>query len=262
MLEAIFDTHRVEYRIQSRPFARVMDSIEKYGRSRPTYTEVMNGKPRDKKILGLPDVWRINPLVTAGKPQGVLMTREFQQWIYRINVERQYGRMSNSEFDDFYQDELYNYRRRTGGQTIKDFNSLFRSKASHVNFAGVDKYENFITGENQGFGLPIFSNIVTGRWVGELKRWDSNQFKVINASKGFTQYNPWDNPELFDEPLNTGRSFIGDTNVIERDDLRKPYNDFGNMVVLPVMLPVDDWGVFPDADYILPSDEAALSKFK
>lgn len=247
-----------------RLYARVMDSIELYKKSRPTYTEDNNGKPHDKKITGLPDVWRINPVIQFGKPAGVQMTADFQWWIYRINCERQYGRMTDLQFNSFYADELFHYRRKDedAGQTIRDFNSLFRSKASHVNYAGVDKYENFIAGENKGAGLPIYSNIVTGRWVGQLKRAGSNQFKVLNASnKLYLLSNPWDDPELFDEPLNTGREFYNGTNIIKRDDLRKPYDDFGGRVVLPVMLPADDWGVFPDAKYILPSDTPPLHKF-
>lgn len=263
ILQAHFSGAVVEYRSQFQPYARVLDSIELYGKSRPTYTEDEKGKPRVKTILGLPDVWRINPVVTAGKPQGVQMTAEFQHWIYRINCEWMRGaRFANdTEYRVFWLNELREFKQKIGGQTIKDFNSLFRSKASHVNFAGVDIYENAITGANKGAGWPIYSNIVTGRWVGLLKAEGSNQFHVINASRPFTHFNPWEHPHLFDEPLNTGREFVGDTNILKRDDLRKSYDDFGGRVVLPVMLPADSFGVFPDARFMYPSDAGALNKF-
>lgn len=258
-LTASFAGTKILYELRVAPasnLVRVKDSIEAYGMSRITYNQ---GGHATTKDLGVPDVWRINPLDSKHKI-GTLMTREFQLWIYRILVEWEYGWFANDKaFNDFYKSELYKYKHKTGGGTIKDFSSLFRTNASHTNFAGVDKNANFIADERTDAGLPIFSNIVTGRWVGESA--GGLNVKVINASKGFLQYNPFDNPTLFDQPLITGRVFVGDTNIILRDDIRRPYGQFSNRSIMPVMLPEDDIAYFPDAKLFIPSDEDPLRKF-
>lgn len=243
------------YKIAADLRARVLDSIEVYGKSRITYNE--GGAKTD--LTGVPDVWRINPKSTAGKPQGVLMTSDWQHWFYRLNVERMRGqRFTDAEYQAFWRLELKAYKAKTGGETIKDFNSCLRSKASHTNFAGVDKYANYIAQERLGLGLPVFSNIVTGGWVGQYTV--NMGFHVISANKDYLQFHPFTHPWLFDEPLSTGRIFKPGTREILRDDVRRSYGRFGNRLVMPVMLPVDDFGVLPDGKIELPSGGEYLSK--
>lgn len=236
--------------------ARVLDSIEVYGKSRITYNE--GGAKTD--LTGVPDVWRVNPRVTGGKPEGVLMTSDWQHWFYRLNVERMRGRrFTDAEYQAFWRAELQAYRAKIGGDTIKDFNSCLRSKASHTNFAGVDKYANYITQERLDAGLPVFSNIVTGGWVGRYTV--SKGFHVINAAAGYLQFHPFTHPWLFDEPLSTGRIFKPGTREIIRDNVRRSYGRFGNRLVMPVMLPVDDFGILPDGKIELPTNDGYLDKY-
>lgn len=254
-----FTDMKVEYKKVNLPFVeyvRVLDNIEATGMSRITQNQGGHATTHDTAV---PDVWRINPLNSKHKT-GTEMTKEIQFWLYRNCVEWEYGWFaSDTAFNNFYKDELYNYKHRTGGGTINDFNSLFRSKASHTNFAGVNKYANFIAEERLDKGLPVFSNIVTGRAV--LESAGGLNVKVINASKGVLQYNPYDNPALFDLPMSTGREFVGETNIILRDDLRLKYGQFNGRAIMPVMLPEDDIAYFPDAELLIPSDTEPLRKF-
>ena len=51
------------------------------------------------------------------------------------------------------------------------------------------------------------------------------------------------------------------TNIILHDDIRRPYGQFSNRSIMPVMLPEDDIAYFPDAKLVIPSDEEPLRKF-
>ena len=246
-------------------YARVLDTIEidHDGKhySRPTFREIDEVRGVDKTVLGLPDVWRINPIVTKGKPEGIPMTEDFQFWLDRIELECQVDRyLSDEEFEIFYAKQLADFKAKRGSNTINDFNSMFRANASHTNSWGTNNCASYISQERLDEALPIFQNIVTGGWVGKLKSPASSQLQVINASKGYHQYHPFTHPWLFDQPMSTGREFIGDTNVIKRDDLRKPYDYFGGKAVMPVMLPVDDYGVI-QGEILVPSDREPLSKW-
>lgn len=242
VIRADFPNATVEYRQITPNLGRVLDSIEVYGMSRITYNEFVRERPADIKQTGLPDVWRINPVTNRDKTF-TPMTKDFQFWIYRINVDRIFGRkLSDKEFSDYYLAELDGYKLKhpTIGQSIRDFNSLFRDIGSHTNYAGTDNSAFFIGQERMDWDLPKFSNIVTGRWVGKM---EGDRFVVINASKPYTHYHPFDHPWLFDEPLSTGRIFKTGTNIILRDDVRRSYNDFRDRVVMPVILPASDYAV-------------------
>lgn len=250
---ADFKGVKVEYKIASPKYWRIQDTIEQHGMSRVTYNEKKRGDPVDPNQTGLPDVYRINPVIYRDR-LSTHMTRDFQFWIYRINVDRQFGyRLTAAEHSDFYLEELKAYKAKTGGQTIRDFNSLFRSKGSHTNYAGVNICKNYIAQENltEEYGLPMFSNVVTGRWVGNFT---GKQAAVINASKPYMHYHPDTDPMLFDQPLSTGRILQEGTNIILRDDIRRRYNDFNERVVMPVILPMDDFGYLPDAVIVESSD--------
>lgn len=249
----------VEYRTASGHYGRVKDSIEVFGHSRQTENEQSHNKPAIPRFTGVPDVWRLQPF-TDKDYLSTSMTREFQVWIYRINVERMLGkRLTESEFADYYDNELQAYKAKDPiqGQTIRDFGSLFRAKGSHTNFAGTDNMANYIAQERTDYDTPKFQNIVTGRWVGMV---EGTKFHVINASKPYTHYHPFTHPHLFDEPLSTAREFIPGTNIIKRDNLRKSYNDFADKVVMPVILPMSDFATI-QGQVIIPSDEAPLRKF-
>lgn len=258
LLQASYPDATVEYRQATQNFGRVLDTIEAHGMSRITYNEFIRDHPVDPKQMGLPDVWRINPVTNRDKTF-TPMTREFQFWIYRCNVDRMFGyKLSDQEFDNFYQNELEGYKLRYPyvGQSIRDFNSLFRDIGSHTNYAGTDNSAFFVGQERLDWDLPKFSNIVTGRWIGKM---EGDKFLVINASKPFTHYHPFDQPWLFDEPLSTGRIFRSGTNIILRDDVRRSYNDFRDRVVMPVILPASDYGILEGR--WIPTTDPPLRKF-
>ena len=266
----------------SMPLGRIQDTIEQHGVSRPTWNEVDPDKPKSpSRTPGLPDVYRLIPVENR---DGLFtpMTHDFQFWVYRMNIDRILSeRLTDAEFDDFYRLELAGYEDRlfdralsgdelaallykdkysTTGKTIADFRSLFATDRSHNNYTGLDTCTNYVAQENFDGGLAKFSNVVTGRWVGQLRSWNSIQMQVINASKGFEQYHWMTHPWLFDEPLITAREFVGDTIVIARDGIRRQYGHFNNRVVLPVILPFDDWAVVQDGK-VTQSDALPLEKF-
>jgi len=242
------------------PYGRVMDTIEEHGMSRPTWREndPDAGRPLDPKVFFLPDVYRINPVVNRND-LFTMMTKQFQFWIYRINLDRMFGyRMSDTEFWNFYDRELVFYKLKdyAEGDTIRQSKAIFRAKASHTNSAGYDDSAFFIGEERMDEQLPRFSNIVTGRWVGIMN--ERNQFDVINASKGFLHLHPDTHPHLFDEPMSTGRALSG--NVILRDNLRNSYGFFNGKAVMPVMLPFDDRAVV--VGRVIRTNEEPLQKFE
>lgn len=240
-------------------WGRVLDTIEAYHKSRPTYHEWEFHKPVNVNSLSLPDVVRLRPVVHRDG-LFVSMTKEIQFWIYEFNVDMMFGRkLSRKEHDEFYAKEYAEFKsgKAPSTNTIKNFRRVFRADASHTNFMGTDNFACYPSQERMDMDNPKFSNIVTGRWV--FKTNEQRQAKVINISKGFLQFhpmNPGDEP-LFDAPLSTGRVLNG--NIIARDDLRIKYGDFGDKIVMPVMLPYDDWAIVEYA-VIIPSDEAPLSK--
>jgi len=190
IMQAVFPAVDIQY--SSIPYARLLDTIEERGFSRITWNEIIKGGAVTPRFTGLPDAYRINPLLNKDRLT-TLMTETFQRWIYRINVDRLFRRrLSDSEFNEFYEGELNLYRLKSeaGGHTIRDFNSLFRGNGSHTNYAGVDTRANFIAQENLDEGLPMFSNIVTGRWVGKMQDWETPNLYVINYSKPYTHIIP------------------------------------------------------------------------
>lgn len=229
----------------------IMDSLLLYGISRPTFNERAFNKPIMEDVRTLPDVWRINPAASAGKPDFVSMTEDIQHWIFRINVEVLQGYLfqSENEYRAFWKSLPPTH------QLIKWFTSIFKGDRSHTNKAGSDTHRNYISGGNPSAEPMKFFQIVTGLWVGELEsdRIQNVQgekclpLRVINISeRDYRNYHPFTHPHLFDQPLLTGRDIIKDKGGLKIiREFRESYSQFNRHAVLPVMLPYDSVGWYP-----------------
>ena len=272
MITALFPDVQVEYQaVPARPFVRLKDSIELYGMDRQTYTEAQNEKPVAVEVEGVPDVWRI---LGRRSPDFVSMTEEIQHWIFRFNVECYMGRKFPTELD------YRTWWKALGRNStfIAWFTSMFTSDRSHTNRRGFGERfgpsaANYIAGKDLQNEPPKFQRIVTGRWVGELASAKVEYFsgvpclpvKVINIARGnFRDYHPMDNPEYFDQPLITGRTIVTDKGGprIVLPYWRRPYGQFANQAVYPVMLANEDAAWIPVSQLVNPSDTEPGRKFR
>lgn len=259
----------IMYKLASRPFVRLKDSIELYGMDRQTFTEKQNEKPLAVDVDGVPDVWRYTAF---DKREYVSMTEDIQHWIFRINCEAYIGRKFSSEaaYKSWWS------ALPKANIFIQWFTSLFTSDRSHTNRAGFgEKFgpsaANYIAKNDLQNETPKFQRIVTGRWVGELASAKVESIKgipylpvkVINISKGdYKRYHPFDNPEYFDQPLITGRYIVTDKGGSRIAGFwRRPYGQFSGAAVLPVMLANEDVAWLPVSQLVNPSDTEPGRKF-
>lgn len=248
-------------------FGVVKTSLEYYGMSRLSHK-----KSNNKSLLGVPDVWRINPEILTmpnGKPKKdfVSMTYDIQHWIFRMQVERHLKKKFNSE------EEYINfYLSLPGVHTLKSwFASMFTDDRSHTNFAGSLTCANYIGDPRSGLEPMKFSNLITGGAVIKLLSTETRTlrgvkclpFQCINISKGdYRNYDVERNFYLFDEPSISIRKLILDskggwTGKFLEDLPPQPYPQFPPLhPIFPIMLPYDDIA-WIDANWVkilLPTD--------
>ena len=264
-----FYPEQVEYRLASPLLARVRDTIELEGVDRCTYNERQNGKPPRFEDKSAPDVFNFE---TGERERFTNLTKDIQEWMFRCMVEYYQGWMFRTD-----QEWLRWLDLNRKGTLAGWFTSVLRSDGSHTNksgfgdkFPNVQDHANWIKLENLGNGSPKFFYIVTGRYVGELPNTNTAHFtgvphygfKCINISKGYKQYHPFTHPHLFDRPMITGRDMVKDKSGLRiLSHWRRPYGQFDNRLVFPVMSQTKDIAWIPVKNVKLNSEIKPLGKF-
>lgn len=256
MLIADFPHGKAEYKKASKfrdgRFLVVKTSQEVYGVSRPTYEN------KQEATLALPDTWDLNPEDTRGKPHFITMTQAFCHWLFRWNVEKWLRTRFQSEqaykswFDAQPKDSYL----------IRSWKSLMKGDRAFTNRYGSDTNHDYISTNkiDDKEDMRLF-NLVTGRAVFKIikERTDKFGIECINFSQGFSQFNPYDHPQYFYEPIQTGRKLIGYNNqgAIWDERYIMPFPQFEpTRPIMPVILPFDS------VAYISKSEVRELSPYE
>lgn len=216
-------------------FLVVKTTQEVVGVSRPT----REGK--QESTLALPDTWDVVPEVTGSKPHFITMTEDFCHWLFRWNVEKWFRKPFETE--EAYR-SWFAWQPKDS-YLIRAWKSLMKGDRAFTNRFGSETCHDYISTNkaDDKEDMRLF-NLVTGRAVFEIIKERSDKFGVacINFSQGFRQYNPYDHPQYFYEPIQTGRSLIGYNNqgVIWNEKLLLPFPQFEpTRPIMPIILPLD-----------------------
>jgi hypothetical protein len=221
--------------------------------SRPTWNEKREEKPLRTDVLGVPDPWRIRPRIMDFKPDYVRLTADRQHWLCKINLEMQWGReISKDEYFTWFTNNADGKPNMLGWME-----SAYNDYRCYNNGFGLNILANHLTGERLNLEDPRYFHLITGRSVlkpvmdsdtvvakRNLPGWgDCYGFECINASADLWQYSPMrlSDRHFFEQPLNTGRVIAWNKGgaYIERDDLHKPFPQFGGKMITPVWMPQD-----------------------
>lgn len=217
-------------------FLVVKTTQEVSGVSRPT----REGK--QEATLALPDTWDVNPEDTRGKPNFVRMTEEFCHWLFRWNVEKWY----RVRFPTESAYKLWFDSKPKTDYLITSWKSLMKGDRAFTNRFGSETCHDYISTNktDDKEDMRLF-NLTTGRAVFEIVKERSDKFGVacINFSQGFKQFNPYDHPQYFYEPIQTGRELIGYNNqgAIWNENRLLPFSgQFApTFPIMPLILPLD-----------------------
>lgn len=251
-------------------YVRLMDTIEYEGVDQQTRNEQREGKPITVSVKSIPDVHRGEVLYPKGKKDFVLMTKDIQDWMFRICVEVYLGRRFTEKNWTSFRKTL----KRTD-KLVRWWTSLHTADRAFNNQAGFGNKPkgnisaaNFIAGEDIENEPPKLFQVVTGQLVGRLTRIKPEglvggvmhlPIEAINISKGdYKKYHPFnqEHKHLFFRPYVTGRDIVVDKSGPRITKFwRQPFSQFDNKVCLPIMLRQDDEMWLPVKMLINPSDK-------
>lgn len=272
----------VNINVSNSQFLSVVSSWDYYTKSRPTQNNVPLGLGRDSDlqaewVYGLPDPWRIRPrnlTYSSGvkKPESIELDYDRQHWLLKIQLDYQTGVIhTKDQYFQWYKEDSAQKR-----QMVKDLTSSLTDDRSHTNGHGMNNKRNYLTNERMSEGLPMFAQLVTGRYIGKPVMENGKPierglapdgvctgFECIKATSDIWGYSPA-NPShrhLFDLPLITGRRVISDKGGlrIARDDLHLPYPQFDGKLVFPVWL-LEDTIMWIPKDRVRTTSYSPLTK--
>lgn len=246
----------IKEQAQTANYLRVKSSYDFYGMSRPTWNEFEKPLPLRMEVEGLPDVWRVEPRDSKGKTDRISLDEDKQHWLLKINLEMYRGEeYTRDEYFAWFKDVSTSEKLRQRDLMVNWLTSAMTKFRSHTNDFGMDNMANYLKGERLDHDKPKFAQLVTG-WYTAQPVYENGQvvkrniaghgecygFKCISAKEDYWQYSPLREWWFFDMPLITGRVLGKDKSggFIVRDDLHKPYPQFGGSLVFPVWLPQDN----------------------